>query len=65
MSDKDFLRRLPGAGRSFARRQRLEQRLHIDFMLLFLLLAISAIGTVVLFQISVKPSPSKSTAYSR
>jgi len=52
MSDKDFLRRLPGAGRSFARRQRLEQRLHIDFMLLFLLLAISAIGMVVLYSAS-------------
>ena len=50
--ERDFLRRLPGAGRSFARRQRLEQRLHVDFILLFLLLAISAVGMVVLYSAS-------------
>lgn len=50
--ERDFLRRLPGTGRSFARRQRLEQRLHVDFILLFLLLAISAVGMVVLYSAS-------------
>jgi rod shape determining protein RodA len=52
ISERDFLRRLPGASRSFARRERLEQRLHIDFMLLLLLLAISAVGMVVLYSAS-------------
>lgn len=52
ISERDFLRRLPGASRSFARRERLEQRLHIDFILLFLLLAISAVGMVVLYSAS-------------
>lgn len=35
-----------------ARHQRLEQRLHVDFMLLFLLLIISAFGLVVLYSAS-------------
>lgn len=52
ISERDFLRRLPGASRSFARRERLEQRLHIDFILLLLLLAISAVGLVVLYSAS-------------
>lgn len=46
------MRRLPGASRSFARRERLEQRLHIDFILLLLLLAICAVGMVVLYSAS-------------
>lgn len=52
MSGRDFLRRLPKTGSGLARRQRLEQRLHIDFILLFLLLIISAFGMVVLYSAS-------------
>lgn len=52
MSGRDFLRRLPKTGMGLARHQRLEQRLHIDFMLLFLLLIISVFGLVVLYSAS-------------
>jgi rod shape determining protein RodA len=52
MSGRDFLRRLPKTGMGLARRQRLEQRWHIDFMLLFLLLVISVFGLVVLYSAS-------------
>src|SRR5690554_3464988 len=52
MSNRDFLRRLPQTGFSLARRQRLEQRLHMDFILLFLLLIISVFGLFVLYSAS-------------
>lgn len=52
MSGRDFLRRLPKTGFGLARRQRLEQRLHIDFILLLLLVIISAFGMVVLYSAS-------------
>jgi rod shape determining protein RodA len=52
MSGRDFLRQLPKTGLGLARRQRLEQRLHIDFILLVLLLVISAFGLVVLYSAS-------------
>jgi rod shape determining protein RodA len=52
MSGRDFLRRLPQTGFSLARRQRLEQRLHIDFILLLLLLLITAFGLIVLYSAS-------------
>ncbi|WP_027330312.1 rod shape-determining protein RodA [Marinimicrobium agarilyticum] len=49
MSQQDFLRRLPETGRSLRRRDRLQQRLHIDFTLLLLLLAVACYGLVVLY----------------
>lgn len=49
MSQQDFLRRLPESGHSLRRRDRLQQRLHIDFTLLFLLLAVAGYGLVVLY----------------
>src|SRR5690606_30007021 len=52
MSSRDFLRRLPRTGTGLARRQALEQRLHVDFILLFLLLLISAFGLLVLYSAS-------------
>lgn len=52
MSERDFLRRLPKTGHGLARRQRLEQRLHVDFILFLLLLIISAFGLVVLYSAS-------------
>ncbi len=52
MSRQDFLRRLPRTGMGLARRQALEQRLHLDFMLLFLLVLISAFGLLVLYSAS-------------
>jgi rod shape determining protein RodA len=52
MSNRDFLRRLPQSGFSLARRQRLEQRWHVDFILLFLLTVISVFGLFVLYSAS-------------
>ncbi|UTF59797.1 rod shape-determining protein RodA [Gilvimarinus sp. DA14] len=52
MPHQDFLRRLPESDRSLRKRDRLQQRLHIDFWLLLLLLIISAGGLVVLFSAS-------------
>lgn len=49
MSHQDFLRRLPEAGHGLRRRDRLQQRLHLDFTLLLLLLAVAAYGLVVLY----------------
>ncbi|WP_024461010.1 rod shape-determining protein RodA [Marinimicrobium sp. LS-A18] len=49
MSHQDFLRRLPEAGQGLRRRDRLQQRLHLDFTLLLLLLAVAAYGLVVLY----------------
>src|SRR5690606_42061283 len=52
MSSRDFLRRLPITDSGFGRRERLQQRLHLDFTLLFLLLAITTIGMGVLYSAS-------------
>lgn len=52
MSSRDFLRRLPKTGSGFGRRERLQQRLHLDFTLLFLLLVITTIGMGVLYSAS-------------
>lgn len=52
MSGQDFLRRLPRTGFGLGRRDALQQRLHIDFLLLFLLLGISAVGLSVLYSAS-------------
>lgn len=52
MSGQDFLRRLPRTGLGLGRRQAWQQRLHIDFLLLFLLLALTAVGLSVLYSAS-------------
>lgn len=52
MSGQDFLRRLPKTGFGLGRREALQQRLHIDFLLLFLLLALAAVGMSVLYSAS-------------
>ena len=52
MSGQDFLRRLPRTGFSLGRREAIQQRLHIDFLLLFLLLALTAVGMSVLYSAS-------------
>lgn len=52
MSSQDFLRRMPKTGIGFRRRDRIAQRLHMDFVLLFLLLAIAIFGMVVLYSAS-------------
>jgi rod shape determining protein RodA len=52
VSNQDFLRRLPESDRALRQRDRLQQRLHIDFWLLLLLLVVSAGGLVVLFSAS-------------
>jgi rod shape determining protein RodA len=52
MSSQDFLRRMPKTGMGFRRRDRIAQRLHIDFVLLFLLAAIASFGMVVLYSAS-------------
>ncbi len=52
MNNQDFLRRMPETGVGFRRRDRLAQRFHIDFALLFLLLGIASFGLVVLYSAS-------------
>ncbi len=52
MSGGDFLRRLPGSGHGLRKRDRIQQRLHIDIPLLLLLLVITAVGLVVLYSAS-------------
>jgi len=52
MSSQDFLRRMPKTGIEFSRSYRIAQRLHIDFVLLFLLAAIASFGMVVLYSAS-------------
>ncbi len=52
MSRQDFLRRMPEAEESFRRRDRLAQRLHLDFFLLLLLFALTSIGLTVLYSAS-------------
>ncbi len=49
MSSQDFLRRLPSDGHSLRKRDQIQQRLHLDFLLLLLLLLITAFGLVVLY----------------
>src|SRR5690554_1478588 len=50
--DQDFLRRLPESGHALRKRDRLQQRLHVDFMLLILLLLLMFGGLVVLYSAS-------------
>ena len=52
MKHSDFRRRMPEAEQSFRRRDRLAQRLHIDFVLLILLLCLTAVGLTVLYSAS-------------
>jgi rod shape determining protein RodA len=52
MGNQDFLRRMPKTGVGFRRRDRIAQRLHLDFVLLFLLMGIAAFGLLVLFSAS-------------
>ena len=52
MSNQDFLRRMPKTGLGFRRRDRIAQRFHIDFVLLFLLVGIASFGMVVLYSAS-------------
>ncbi|HEY7884201.1 MAG TPA: rod shape-determining protein RodA [Cellvibrionaceae bacterium] len=52
MPGQDFLRRLPESSQSLRKRDHLQQRLHLDFWLLILLLAICAAGLVVLYSAS-------------
>jgi rod shape determining protein RodA len=52
MSSQDFLRRMPKTGIGFRRRDRIAQRFHIDFVLLFLLLGIASFGLLVLYSAS-------------
>jgi len=52
MGSQDFLRRMPKTGTGFRRRDRIAQRLHIDFVLLFLLLGIAGFGMMVLYSAS-------------
>lgn len=55
---RDFLRRMPDAAQSFARRENLAERLHIDFFLLGVLLTLSGLGLVVLYSASGHHLPS-------
>ena len=52
MGSQDFLRRMPKSGVGLRRAERIVQRLHIDFVLLFLLVAIASFGMVVLYSAS-------------
>ncbi|WP_020208093.1 rod shape-determining protein RodA [Gilvimarinus chinensis] len=52
MPHQDFLRRLPESERALRKRDRLQQRLHIDFWLLLLLFIITMGGLGVLFSAS-------------
>ena len=52
MSSQDFVRRLPETGHGLRRRDRLQQRLHLDFVLLLLLLLVTGYGLVVLYSAS-------------
>lgn len=58
MNRQDFLRRMPEASRSLSRRARLAERLHIDFLLLLLLVALTVIGLTVLYSASGHHLPS-------
>lgn len=49
MSSQDFLRRLPETGHALRRRDRLQQRLHLDFYLLLLLFLVTIYGLTVLY----------------
>ncbi|ACE85315.1 rod shape-determining protein RodA [Cellvibrio japonicus] len=58
MTRQDFLRRMPDAASAFSRRARLEERLHIDFVLLGILLVLTTIGLTVLYSASGHHLPS-------
>lgn len=58
MNRQDFLRRMPEASRSLSRRARLAERLHIDFLMLLLLVALTVIGLTVLYSASGHHLPS-------
>ncbi len=58
MTRQDFLRRMPDAASAFSRRARLEERLHIDFTLLGILLALTTTGLMVLYSASGHHLPS-------
>lgn len=52
MSNQDFLRRLPSTGHGLRRRDRIQQRLHLDFILILLLLLVTVYGLIVLYSAS-------------
>ena len=52
MSTQDFLRRLPSTGKSLRRGDRIQQRLHLDFVLISLLLLVTVYGLIVLYSAS-------------
>ncbi|MDO3385285.1 rod shape-determining protein RodA [Gilvimarinus sp. SDUM040013] len=52
MPNQDFLRRLPESDQTLRRRDRLQQRVHLDFWLLLLLLTITVGGLFVLYSAS-------------
>lgn len=52
MPHQDFLRRLPESSQALRKRDRLQQRLHVDFVLLMLLIGLMAAGLVVLYSAS-------------
>ncbi|GAB1265707.1 peptidoglycan glycosyltransferase MrdB [Aurantivibrio infirmus] len=52
MSDQDFLRRMPEASHDLRRRSSLAARFRIDVPLLFMLMALSTFGLVVLYSAS-------------
>lgn len=58
MNRQDFLRRMPDASHALSRRARLAERLHIDFLLLMLLLALTVIGLTILYSASGHNLPS-------
>ncbi|MDQ2076280.1 rod shape-determining protein RodA [Marinimicrobium sp. ABcell2] len=49
MSNQDFLRRLPSASQGLRRRDRIQQRLHLDFVLILLLTIVTIYGLIVLY----------------
>lgn len=57
MSYGDFVRQLPGASADLARRPGVLERFHIDLPLLMLLIALTALGLVVLYSASGQSMP--------
>lgn len=57
MNTQDFLRRLPGVGQGFGRRDRFQQRFHVDLLLVLLVLLTSVFGLVVLYSASGQSLP--------
>ena len=56
-NQQDFFRRLPDASQAFKAKQRVWRKLHIDPLLLFLLILLTAVGLFVLYSAS-EASPS-------